>query len=366
MKRIVILGAVGVLVLVMAIGLNYWTGSTDDAEVASAPAGNDQDTAPAAPAPGTSAPQASAETAPAVAPDGTKDAQASGAAPDTPVPPSFDVVRVDPQGNAVLAGRAAPNAVVIIRDGDKEIGRAQADARGEWVFVPEVALPAGSREFSLSALAEDGSETESETKVVLAVPESTGKAGEQPAPIALEVRKDDAPGAAKVLQVPGAQPADGSLAVRGIEYGKDGNLALSGTAAPNAEVRVYLDDTFVGTARADETGHWELVPENDIAAGQYTLRVDQLGDKTAKAEGAAGEGGVSARIELPFVRAEPITELPDGVLVVVQPGHSLWRIARRTYGDGVRYHVIYQANSEQIRDPDLIYPGQVFIMPRVN
>jgi nucleoid-associated protein YgaU len=69
---------------------------------------------------------------------------------------------------------------------------------------------------------------------------------------------------------------------------------------------------------------------------------------------------------LPFVRAAPITDLPEGVLVVVQPGHSLWRIARRTYGDGVRYHVIYQANSEQIRDPDLIYPGQVFVMPRIN
>ncbi|MDA0704951.1 MAG: hypothetical protein O3A96_17200, partial [Proteobacteria bacterium] len=298
MKRIAILGGVGVLVLVLAIGLNYWTGSTDDAEVASAPAGDGQD---AAPAPAASAPQVPAETAPAVAPDGSKDAQASGAAPDKPVPPSFDVVRVDPQGNAVIAGRAAPNAVVIIRDGDKEIGRAQADARGEWVFVPDVALPAGSREFSLSALAEDGSETDSETKVVLAVPESSGNAGEQPAPIALEVRKDDASGAAKVLQAPGAQPADGGLAVRGIEYGKDGNLALSGTAAPNAEVRVYLDDIFVGTARADETGHWELVPESDIAAGQYTLRVDQLGVKAATAEGAGGSAGVSARIELPFV-----------------------------------------------------------------
>ncbi|MBT5415414.1 MAG: LysM peptidoglycan-binding domain-containing protein [Rhodospirillaceae bacterium] len=360
MKRIVILGAVGLLVLVVAIGLNYWTGESDKAEVAkSAPADNavnsDQ-------APGTAA------QAPA-AKDGAGAGQAASTATDAadkPAPPGFDVVRVDPQGNAVLAGRAAPNAMVVILDGDREIGRVQADARGEWVFVPEEALPAGSREFTLRAIGADGSVIESETKVVLAVPEALAEDGkgakaDRPAPIALEVRKDDAAGTtAKVLQAPGGEPADGTLAVRGVEYGRDGDLALSGMAAPNAEVRVYLDDIFVGTAMADETGRWELTPETEIAAGQYTLRVDQMADPAAEAD------KVAARIELPFARAAPITELPEGVLVVVQPGHSLWKIARRTYGDGIRFHVIYQANSDQIRDPDLIYPGQVFVMPRIN
>ena len=361
MNRIVILGALGLMVLVTAIGLNYWTGQKDEAQVSTAPV------APEAQAP--AAEEAAKATPPAQAPaaqDGAKQPQAA-AVPDpasadggkaAPVPPTFDVVRVDPEGNAVIAGRAAPNAVVIIRDGGKEIGRVQADARGEWVFVPEAALSVGSRELTLSAIGEDGTEIESETKVVLAVPEApaAGKA-DQPAPIALQVPKDDAAGtAATVLQLPGGEPEDGSLAVRGIEYGGEGNLALSGTAPPNAEVRVYLDNTFVGTAKADETGRWELVPETEIAAGRYTLRVDQVADA----------GGVAARIELPFARAAPITELPEGVLVVVQPGHSLWRIARRTYGDGIRFHVIYEGNREQIRDPDLIYPGQVFVMPRIN
>ena len=49
--------------------------------------------------------------------------------------------------------------------------------------------------------------------------------------------------------------------------------------------------------------------------------------------------------------------------VIVQPGNSLWRIARRVYGRGLRYSVIYQANRERIRDPDLIYPGQIFTIP---
>ena len=50
--------------------------------------------------------------------------------------------------------------------------------------------------------------------------------------------------------------------------------------------------------------------------------------------------------------------------VVVQPGESLWRIARHAYGQGVRYTVIFAANHDQIRDPDLIYPGQTFAVPK--
>jgi hypothetical protein len=50
-------------------------------------------------------------------------------------------------------------------------------------------------------------------------------------------------------------------------------------------------------------------------------------------------------------------------IITVQPGNSLWRISREHYGEGVRYVQIYQANVDQIRDPDLIYPGQIFVLP---
>lgn len=73
-----------------------------------------------------------------------------------------------------------------------------------------------------------------------------------------------------------------------------------------------------------------------------------------------------ARIELPFVRAKPFSGLPDQTLVIIQPGNNLWRIASRVYGDGLRYTDIFQANADQIRNPDLIYPGQVFGLPKTN
>ena len=75
---------------------------------------------------------------------------------------------------------------------------------------------------------------------------------------------------------------------------------------------------------------------------------------------------VVARIELPFARAEPLKALANEEYVIVQPGNSLWRISRRILGEGTMYTVIYEANKDQIRDADLIYPGQIFAVPRKN
>ena len=92
-----------------------------------------------------------------------------------------------------------------------------------------------------------------------------------------------------------------------------------------------------------------------FAPGVYDLQVDQIDE----------EGRVTAVIALPFERAEPEDAIAaqQSSRVIVQPGNSLWRIARRLYGEGLQYTVIYEANRDQIRDPNLIYPGQVFSAP---
>jgi nucleoid-associated protein YgaU len=51
------------------------------------------------------------------------------------------------------------------------------------------------------------------------------------------------------------------------------------------------------------------------------------------------------------------------VTVTVQPGFTLWGIAQQNLGDGVLYVQLFEANADQIKDPDLIYPGQVFAVP---
>ncbi len=49
--------------------------------------------------------------------------------------------------------------------------------------------------------------------------------------------------------------------------------------------------------------------------------------------------------------------------VIIRRGDTLWHISRRVYGEGTRYTTIYLANQDQIKDPDMIWPGQIFELP---
>jgi nucleoid-associated protein YgaU len=254
----------------------------------------------------------------------------------------------------VIAGRAEPGASVLVLDGQRELGRVVADGRGEWVLIPVAALAPGTREISLVArLARDGGELRSERVVVLAVPERGESAG---GALAVAVpREGQEP--SRLLQVPSAKAAPAmSLALETVDYDGAGNVVLGGRAAPGTSLQIYVDGRAIGRAQADGEGRWQLIPEIQIAPGVYTLRVDQLG----------ADGRVASRVEVPFSRAEPSADLAasGSDRVVVQPGHSLWRIARRVYGQGLRYTVIYEANRASIRDPDRIYPGQIFSLPQ--
>jgi len=303
--------------------------------------------------------------------------------------PSFDIVRVAPTGAAVVAGRAAPGAEVAVANNGIEIGHARADAQGQWVIVPQAALAPGGGELTLAARGADGAVVAGAAPVIVVVPSvPVPGAGASPAPAMAVLTPQDA--APRLLQGPSppplpASPAPGEagrpgplLGLEVVDYDEQGRIRFAGGAPPGAEVRLYVDDQAVGDARSDAQGRWSLTPERTVDPGTHRLRLDQLADaqgadaRPAGAHGAGAHGTdahgsdagrVASRIELPFQRVSLPPEALDRSRVVVQPGQSLWAIARRVYGQGTRYTVIYAANREQIRNPDLIYPGQIFAMP---
>lgn len=61
------------------------------------------------------------------------------------------------------------------------------------------------------------------------------------------------------------------------------------------------------------------------------------------------------------IEQAPLTESSNSV--IIRRGDTLWQISRRVYGQGVRYTTIYLANANEISNPDLIEPGQVFRVP---
>jgi hypothetical protein len=235
------------------------------------------------------------------------------------------------------------------------------------VLVPDAPLPPGTQELSIEARSADGSVSASDSNVVLVVPEVGRDIAGRPSDTgsgALAIRVPrDGEGPATVLQRPqsGTGQAEGDRggsqpSLETVDHDEKGHVIVGGHAAPGARVELYIDGGHAGSARADAEGRWSIGPENVVPPGRYQLRVDQIGP----------DGKVVARAEQPFVRTTPIGDLPPGTVAFVQPGNSLWRIARRSYGYGMRYTVIYEANRDQIRDPDLIYPGQIFILPQVN
>jgi len=148
----------------------------------------------------------------------------------------------------------------------------------------------------------------------------------------------------------------------------------AGTGNPGTLVRIYADDTYIGETATNDDGRWLLETEAEIAAGNVVVRADELQE---------GSADVVRRAEVPFFKqADAIALLPTtaeagagagenaagGELlaprsVIIRSGDNLWTISRRTYGRGIRYTTIYQANNDQIRNPHLIYPGQVFVLP---
>ncbi|MCW5744185.1 MAG: LysM peptidoglycan-binding domain-containing protein [Alphaproteobacteria bacterium] len=157
-------------------------------------------------------------------------------------------------------------------------------------------------------------------------------------------------GASQVLQGPPLARA-GDLVLGTVDYDEIGRMTIGGQANPGETVRVYLNNQPMGDATAGADGKWSLAPGQSTPHGPQRLRVDRL---------TAGGPGVAHRLEVPFERVK----VKPGDSVTVVRGDNLWNIARGALGGGERYTAIYEANRSQIRDPNLIYPGQVFVIPK--
>tara|TARA_R110000868_G_scaffold221493_5_gene473216 strand:+ start:34792 stop:36255 length:1464 start_codon:yes stop_codon:yes gene_type:complete len=383
--------------------------------------------------------------------------------PPLPAPPRFDVVRIEPDGTALVAGAGAPDwPVSVLLDGtemDRPIaggdGRfvsfldlGQSDAprvmtlimhgpkgEGEVSSVEQVILAPSEAAAAGEALAQaaeqpevtEGPEAEEGEQLtgdvadaqlagaaerdVSASASGTGEAtagaaptpapvdtdpaieqadqtGELPsaAPVAANVAAPTSvlppaegatetgaalppngaatvlladPDGVRVLQNGAAPSVPGSVQLDTISYDAVGEVVLSGRGTPGAFVRVYLDDRPNTTTQIETDGQWgTTLPEVDT--GVYRLRVDEVDEA----------GTVLSRVETPFKRAEPeaaeLMSRGQVSQVTVQPGSTLWAIARQNYGAGILYVRVFEANRDLIRDPDLIYPGQIFTVPEAE
>jgi len=292
--------------------------------------------APAAPVADATAPDPAQTPVPAETPDPAKTAD----------PAESGVASADP---AAPPGTAPPSALVV------------ADAPSAAPDAQERSNAAPTPPQTSVADADPAPPSAPPTPVQPAAPISVAPA----APAAILLSGDTA----RVLQSPdGTASPPGTISIDTISYTSGGSVALSGRGDAGAFVRVYLNNGAVMETAIGPDGTWGgTLPV--VAPGVYTLRVDQV----------SAQGQVTSRFETPFQREDPqalaapvaVTQgesgaavQPGKVSITVQPGFTLWQIARETYGDGMLFVRVYDANKALIRDPDLIYPGQVFTVPQ--
>lgn len=469
----VVQGVIAALVVII-LGYLVWSSQSETPEEETAPAeAASSESAPSEAAPASEATQPSAE---APAPESTVEANAvAPAAENAPTAdtgstpsvadenaPTFDTVRIEADGTALIAGHALPGATIRILLGNEVIAETEADGRGN--FVAFLTVPPGAEPRVLSLVAVSGgveiasaqtiivapvsapvavaeaapaqpesapetgaavsteaaTETQTSTDsqptatgspetapvqatasdpVVAPTSEASASPAEQTAtteqtaavepsattepvattePAAATASAPEAPAAetappvlladasgVKVIQSGGEADAEVALAVAldTITYDADGNVVLAGRAKVGGSVQIYLDNSSIASASVSPDGTWQTTL-NEVVSGVYTLRVDEIGP----------DGQVVSRIETPFKReeTEKVAEVlqeetanPDFQVAMrtVQPGNTLWAIARERYGEGIMYVLVFEANRDRIRNPDLIYPGQVFVLP---
>ncbi|WP_112663042.1 LysM peptidoglycan-binding domain-containing protein [Microvirga flavescens] len=391
-----ILGAAAVLVVVVLIGMLAWEPTVSPVSV------KETKTEASAPSPPAPAQQASKLPEPQTPVEPPKTAEK---AAETVVLPSFDVVRVEPSGDAVIAGRAVPGATIELLRNEQVHARAVADASGLFALVPPP-LPRGSHQLVLQSIAPDGARQRSRESVTVVVngdsrPLVALTAPDKPTVLLSNPEPPDATKQAATPATPPQAPAAEEktaaaprpeIKITTVETAEGGRLYVSGQAAPGATVRLYLNDTFIAPGGAGGDGKVSFAIGRGMKPGDYRVRLDDVDPVS---------GNVKSRAEVPFnvpassamaeaSPASPSTSggaqtpgqgtpadatqttrashpntvvIPDVTTAIVSRGDNLWRISRRTYGEGNRFTVIYNANQDQIRDPDLIYPGQVFVLP---
>lgn len=375
--------------------------------------------------PATPAIAALREGEPAPAPKPKTETGGAATPAEPTVVPTFDVVVIDPSGEGVIAGRAAPGWQVTVESGETKVAAATADDQGEWSAVVEKPLAAGDHTLSLTITSPDGTRAlTSQERVRVAVgaaakPVATAESPASPAPAQVtgaspppkaEQSSPSAPqaetatgavtteqSAAPAEQAPDvvvaetrassagaaeSKPASASpkLVFKTVDYddkgSSRGSVSITGQSDPGATIKVYAGEELLGTVRAGSDGRWSMVAEKTLPTGKHDFRAERIDAATGAASAKAMVSIERLVPKPPEVAAketkETVAAAPPAAsggtfrtkdIYTVRRGDTLWAIAKRYFGSGLRYPRIFEDNREIINDPDLIHPQQQVKVP---
>jgi len=320
---------------------------------------------------------------------------------EEPELPTFDILRVEPDGSVVIAGQAPANSKVEIVLGERVLGETIAGAGWDFAVVFDNPLEPGDYELSIRATPDADDETSepvlSAETAIITIPENEGEvlamvqeAGEATRilqkPESMEPAAEAEPVQSAAIETseepaaPDPEPESKPVAVNAIDVEK-GKIFIAGTGEVGRQVRIYINDVYKGLTTIGPQGGFLFELDEGLEAGSHNLRLDML---------ESGSGEVGSRVavvvnhqpepepQIAAAEPEPVTPEPEAVAatqeaqpeviqtgrsVIIRRGDNLWNISRRMLGQGRKYTMIFSANANQIKNPDRIFPGQVFEVP---
>ncbi len=313
--------------------------------------------------------------------------------------PQFDVLRVEPDGSVVIAGQSAPNSDVEVVAGATVLGQAKAGSNGDFAVVLDRALKPGDHQLVLRATSPDKHVATSAQTAIVSVPETAsgqvlalveepGQASRlitrpetSPEQKAADTSADGAAQEEAKGETEQAKPdADNPISIEAVEI-EGQSVFVAGQAKDGVRVIVHANDVLLGASTISPEGRFLVQSQQPLAVGDYIIRADLLdsanrivatarvpfrreaGENISAVAPAVNNQAGNTQMETNGRQDAAALQKVDGS-VIIRRGDNLWTISKRTYGKGTRYTTIYLANRDQIRNPDLIWPGQVFVMPK--
>ena len=254
----------------------------------------------------------------------------------------FDIVRLDPSGDLIIAGKTEPNIVVDIYDGNQKLTSVLSDTHGDWVWVSEKKIDNGLKRFNLKHSDSEGKIINSDENIIIFFEKNEKQ----------KVVKIRDKGEVGIEILNNNQEVRG-LALDSSEHFDNEKLRLKGRSIPNAEIQIFISKKLIGKSITDAQGNWEF-SINEIVFENYDLEIkSSFENNILSLKTQILNGKIDSKL---FYEKE----------IIVENGNSLWRIARKTLGGGILYAEIYKNNKKIINDPDLIFPGQVFKIPNLK
>ena len=280
--------------------------------------------------------------------------------------PKVDILKVDPDGSYIIAGKGKPNSTISLLEKGNKIESVDADESGSWVIVSQSNLESGDNLLIIDQDNVDGTSTQSKEIYVTKIDKEN-----ETKPLVIEIVNEDG-GKLSIIQSPSIRKLKSNVQndlnlsekpikkinffkIQSVSFTQDGSLSIQGIANYGSNIEFIISKNLSSIVLKNKP-EWVFKSSYKLDYGMHKLIANLKSQDNTTLDS----------ITLPFMRSEmPTGALPDN-FVLIKPGDMLWTISYKIYGNPLKYIKIYEENRDQITNPDLIFPGQVFSIPKKN